>query len=254
MTRHDKHHISDELLNSYIDHQITHEERQDIKQQINHDKDLAKRVHEIQQLKQLTQLAYDDIPGSRLPDTVITEENYWPRIAAAVAIFTLGLLVGNTGILQSQEIRVDQQLNVSATTQSSPAKSVMSANKSDSALTKVLVHLTSSDIDSGLNTLNNLEQLLLDYQRKNQAVRVEVVANGKGIKLLRPDMHQIAERIASLSNQYDNVSFAACKNTIDQIELTEGRLVDLIPQVKLIESGVVEVIRRQQDGWTYIRG
>lgn len=252
MDKNSQQNISDELINSYLDHQITDEERQDILDQIDHDKKLAQRVSELQQVKQMTQLAFDDIPPSRYSDPVEPEEKYWPRIAAAAVIFTLGLLIGNTGILQSDE--TGGTIQISEITAEEQVIPEIASSKMDQALTKVLVHLTSSDIESGLNTLNNLEQLLLEYEQNNQAVRVEVVANGKGIKLLSPDMHQIADRIASLAAQYNNLSFAACKNTIDQIQLTEGRLVDLIPQIKLIESGIVEVIRRQQDGWTYIRG
>ena len=244
--------LSDELLNSYIDKQITREERQEILQQINQDKVLAKRVCQLQQLKQMTQLAFDDIPPSRYEDKQTPAEPYWPRVAAAVAIFALGLAIGDSSLLQSQD--KSMQLVSLSQPQDAAKQPIKSAKNMDNATTKVLIHLTSADVESGLNTLNNLEQLLLEYERNKQAVRVEVVANGQGIKLLRPAMHSIAQRIASLSEQYENLSFAACKNTIDEIQLSEGRLVDLIPEVKLIESGVVEVIRRQQDGWTYIRG
>ena len=244
--------LSDELLNSYVDKQITGEERQEILQQINQDKVLAKRVCELQQLKQMTQLAFDDIPSSRYEDKQTPTETYWPRVAAAVAIFALGVVIGDSGLLQTPE-NAAQQINLSKT-ENSAKQPLKTVKNMDNAVTKVLVHLTSSDVESGLNTLNNLEQLLLEYERNKKEVRVEVVANGQGIKLLRPAMHSIAARITSLTEQYDNLSFAACKNTIDEIQLSEGRLVDLIPEVKLIESGVVEVIRRQQDGWTYIRG
>ena len=96
--------------------------------------------------------------------------------------------------------------------------------------------------------------MLAEYRSKGEPVLVEVIANGGGVKLLGPDTPAIAERIAHLSASYDNLSFAACRNTIEQLQLTEGARIQLLPEVKLIDSGVVEVIRRQRDGWAYIRG
>ncbi len=231
-----KSHVSDELLNSFIDHQITNEERQELLALLNRDETLANRVCELQRIKQLTQLAYDDIPapaGNEQPD--IARKRQFP-MAASIAIFSLGLLLG-LGMMQINT-RVDLLPSLSAA----------------HAQTKVLVHLTSADVDAGLNTLDNIQQMLQEYAANQQSVVIEVVANGNGIKLLSNSNRDIARRIAALTERHDNVSFAACKNTIDQIKITNGRDIQLIPQVKLIDSGIVNVIKRQQQGWTYIRG
>jgi uncharacterized protein len=228
--------ISDELLNSFIDGQITDEERQEILELLERDKALAAKVCELQRIKQRVKLAYDQIPVSQLPETVITKSSYLPRMAAAVAIFCLGILLGTAGLHQIQK---NQQSEVLVSTD---------------AITKVLVHLTSSDSDTGLNTLTNLENMLKEYRKSGQNVRVEVVANGHAINLLRQDTTPFGPLIARLTREYKNLTFAACKNTIDQIQITNDEEIELIPQARLIESGIVEVIERQQQGWTYIRG
>lgn len=230
-------HISDELLNSFIDRQITDDERQEILSLVKHDKELANRISDLQRVKEMTRRAFDDIPASNLPDTIVPRTNYLPRIAAALAIFSLGLLIGVSGLHWN----------------SSYLQTIQTATASES-VTKVLVHLTSSDTESALNTLNNLEQMLEDYKNNGQSVRVEVVANGHGINLLREGFTPFEELISRLSREYSNLTFAACKNTIDQMQITEGQHIPLIPQVKIIDSGVVEVIQRQRQGWTYIRG
>ncbi len=231
--------VSDELLNSFIDHQLTSEERQEILSRLKRDRALSDRVCELQHLKEMTRLAFDDIPPSRLPKRVIEEPRSLPRMVAAAAIFCLGLLLGMVGLPQwgNGEDRNGQ-----------------TASARNDSLTKVLVHLSSADEAAALNTLGNLEQMLAEYRSKGEPVLVEVIANGGGVKLLGPDTPAIAERIAHLSATYDNLSFAACRNTIEQLQLTEGTRIQLIPEVKLIDSGVVEVIRRQRDGWAYIRG
>jgi uncharacterized protein len=230
--------ISEELLNSFIDGQITDEERQEILNMLEQDKVLAARVCELQRIKQRVKLAFDQIPPSNLPKTIIQKPNKMFQVAAAIAIFCLGIFLGNVGLKGAHD-------------KASPQTVAVASNKS---ITKVLVHLTSSDSENGLNTLTNLEQMLLDYRNSGQDVKVEVVANGHGIDLLRQGITPFAALIARLSAEYKNLSFAACKNTIDQMQITGDEEIDLIPQAKLIDSGIVEVIKRQQEGWTYIRG
>ncbi len=232
--------ISDELLNSFVDRQLTSEERQEILYRLKQDRKLSDRVCELQHLKEMTRLAYDDIPPSKLPKRIAGERDSWPRMAAAALIFGLGLLLGMIGLPQWSG--GDDRSGLAAST---PA---------DAHTTKVLVHLSSADPQAALNTLGNLEQMLADYRKRGEPVRVEVIANGDGIKLLGPGTPAIAGRIAALTREYDNLSFAACRNTLEQLQLTEGRHIRLIPQVRLIDSGVVEVIRRQKEGWAYIRG
>jgi uncharacterized protein len=228
--------VSDELLNSFIDGQITDEERTEILELLEHDGALASKVCELQRTKQRVQLAYEQIPQSQLPETVVKKPGFAPRLAAAVAIFSLGILLGTAGLYQVQQ----EQKNETVAT--------------NEATTKVLVHLTSSDSESGKNTLINLEKMLQEYRKNGQNVRVEVVANGHGIDLLRQGTTPFAPLIARLVKEYKNLSFAACKNTIDQIQITTDEEIELIPQAKLIDSGIVEVIERQKQGWTYIRG
>jgi len=226
--------ISDELINAFIDRQITQEERHEILLQIRQDKGLSDRVCELQHLKEITQNAFDKIPQP--PSSKQQESADVPRKVAAFAIFCIGLLLGLAGMQFNNEQTTD------------------SAQATQNSVTKVLVHLTSDNVDSGLNTLNNLQQLLDHYAQKQQQVIVEVVANGDGIKLLDTKNIAIAKRIRELTALHANLSFAACKNTIDQMRITKGLHIQLIPQVKMIDSGVVKVIERQSQGWTYIRG
>ena len=230
-----QHNVSDELLNSFIDQQIADEEREELLALIEQDETLAQRVAELQRIKDLTRYAYDDIPAPSSANRQQPRQRPFPLVAS-IAIFSFGLLLG-LGIMQMK-----------------PNAEVFSTLTADQSQTMVLVHLTSDDVDAGLNTLDNIQQMLQEYAQIQQDVVVEVVANGNGIKLLSTANRKIAARIADLTMRYDNVSFAACKNTINQLKLSKGLEIQLIPQVKLIDSGIVNVIKRQSQGWTYIRG
>ncbi len=53
--------------------------------------------------------------------------------------------------------------------------------------------------------------------------------------------------------EYDNLQFVACQNTIDQLKRDRGVTARLLPGVIVTDSGVAEIMRRQREGWVYIR-
>jgi len=57
----------------------------------------------------------------------------------------------------------------------------------------------------------------------------------------------------ALSTRYERLTFAACQNTIDRLRQDQGISVQLLPEAVIIDSGVAEVIKRQQQGWAYIQ-
>jgi intracellular sulfur oxidation DsrE/DsrF family protein len=118
---------------------------------------------------------------------------------------------------------------------------------------KVLVHLARDDDSQLSQALDDIEGLLQYYRASGQKSRVEVVVNGKGLELVRTDTSQFAGRIRQLQNEYDNLTFAACQNTIDRLQREEGITVRLLPGVITIDSGMAEIMRRQNQGWTYLQ-
>jgi intracellular sulfur oxidation DsrE/DsrF family protein len=48
----------------------------------------------------------------------------------------------------------------------------------------------------------------------------------------------------------DGVSVVACQNTMRAMELTEK---DMLPGIGYVPAGVVELMRKQQHGYAYIR-
>ena len=56
------------------------------------------------------------------------------------------------------------------------------------------------------------------------------------------------ERLQSLSNA--SVRFAACENTMRSMNVKREQL---IPFATTVDSGVAEVVRKQETGWSYIK-
>ncbi|MDO9066255.1 MAG: DsrE family protein [Chloroflexota bacterium] len=92
----------------------------------------------------------------------------------------------------------------------------------------------------------NIENLLDDLGENN--VEVELVANGGGVKALvkGPDSH--AEQIGRLAAR--RVLFAACANSLSQLEIARDTLLE---SVGVVSSGVGELVKKQVEGWAYIR-
>lgn len=94
--------------------------------------------------------------------------------------------------------------------------------------------------------LNNVENLQKAFGR--EATEIEVVAHGKGLGLILKTNEAMQERIQLISDAA--VHFAACENTMRRMNL---RREDLMPFVTTVDSGVAEVVRKQEDGWSYIK-
>ena len=104
-----------------------------------------------------------------------------------------------------------------------------------------------SDNDTGKwnLALNNARNLQSDLGAQN--VEIEIVAYGPGIAMLKTDSvvgNRIGEALGS------GVKVAACENTMHGQKLAKPDMLDGIGYVK---AGVVEIMQRQQQGWSYIR-
>jgi intracellular sulfur oxidation DsrE/DsrF family protein len=111
---------------------------------------------------------------------------------------------------------------------------------------RVVFHLGEGGKPKADMALRNIQNIMEDLGEGS--VEIELVAKGEGIiALLRaPDLH--GEQVAKLSAK--GVRFAACGNTMRQMGLTKAHLLD---GVEVVSAGVGELVRRQAQGWPYIR-
>jgi intracellular sulfur oxidation DsrE/DsrF family protein len=121
------------------------------------------------------------------------------------------------------------------------------------AANKVLIHIAHDDNSRLGQALEEVEGLLRHYREQHQSSHVEVVINGRGLELVRRDTSRHSAQIARLQKEYDNLTFAACLNTIERLQNEQGIHVRLLPGVVVIDSGMAEIMRRQIQGWTYLQ-
>lgn len=111
---------------------------------------------------------------------------------------------------------------------------------------RVVMEVSSDDPKVWEAVLNNVENL-----RKAlgpQATMVEVVAHGGGLGMLLGSNQAMAQRMASLAGE--GVVLAACENTMRRKQIARA---DLLPFVTTVDSGVAEVVRKQEEGWSYVK-
>lgn len=110
---------------------------------------------------------------------------------------------------------------------------------------RVLFAMTSPNEADWQLTLNNMRNLISGMAP--ETVEIEVVAYGPGIAFLRKGSAEAAE-IEKLESPH--VRFVACANAMRKQQLEK---TDLVAGSEVVPAGIVEVVKKQQQGWTYIK-
>ncbi len=119
------------------------------------------------------------------------------------------------------------------------------AQASQPARNKALFQVTDNDPARWNMILSNIENIRAGVG--SEGVDVELVAYGPGLVMLRGDS-SVKQRIAEALKS--GVKVNACQNTMNAMKLAPA---DMLPEIGYVPSGVVEVMRKQQQGWAYIR-
>lgn len=120
---------------------------------------------------------------------------------------------------------------------------------------RLVLQVDSSDAATINLTLNNAINVIDYYRDKKEEVEVDIVAFGPGLNMYRTDKSNVRDRIKHLSDYgYPfKIQFSACNNTKTAMERAEGHPVELIPEATVVPSGVVQIMQRQEEGWSYVR-
>ncbi|TMH68605.1 MAG: hypothetical protein E6H48_04770 [Betaproteobacteria bacterium] len=113
------------------------------------------------------------------------------------------------------------------------------------AANKVVVQVSDADPAKWNLALNNVRNLQADLGAKN--VDIEIVAYGPGIGMLKADS-VVSNRIGEALGA--GVKIVACENTMRGQKLNQP---DMLEGIGYVKAGVVEIMQRQQQGWTYLR-
>jgi len=240
--------LSDEILNAYIDQELDDIEMMRVQLVLTKNPGLQRRLQVLQQLKIMVHAAKPDGTMEPLPISAVENKNCSCQAAFGVAI----LMLAGWVIWTLLPINEHAPINI-ATTQGSEQITTKKLFDSapDHTAVKVVLHIKRSDTQSGKTLFKTISRLLATAERRKIAVRIEVLANGDGLNLLRQGMSPYAQKIHEIQNRYDNVIFIACGDTIKRRNLSLADL-RLFPEVMVVTSVNQQINLRQTQGWNVI--
>ena len=120
------------------------------------------------------------------------------------------------------------------------------AHAEDSAAkNRVVMQVSDNDPAKWNLALNNAKNLQADLGAGN--VEIEIVAYGPGIGMLKAES-VVGNRIGEALGH--GVKVSACENTMRGQKLAK---TDMLDGIGYVPAGVVEIMRKQQQGWAYVR-
>ncbi|MEW6687528.1 MAG: hypothetical protein AB1452_00425 [Pseudomonadota bacterium] len=110
---------------------------------------------------------------------------------------------------------------------------------------KVVLQVSDADPAKWNLALNNARNIQQDLGKGN--VDVEIVAYGPGLGMLKADS-KVADRLAQALD--NSVGLMACENTMRNTKVKKD---DMYGGISYVDAGVVHLMKRQREGWAYVR-
>ncbi|MDO9113388.1 MAG: DsrE family protein [Polaromonas sp.] len=110
---------------------------------------------------------------------------------------------------------------------------------------KMVIQVSDNDPAKWNLALNNAKNLQDDVGAAN--VDIEMVVYGPGINMLKlesPTGSRVADAMKA------NVKVVACENTLRAQKLSRE---DMLPAISYVPAGVTEIMKKQGEGWAYLR-
>ena len=123
--------------------------------------------------------------------------------------------------------------------------SIVPAAYAQSARNKIVIQVSDDSPQKWNLALNNARNLQDDIGA--DLVDLEIVVYGPGIGMLKGDS-PVAARVADALKS--GVKVVACENTMRAQQLGYK---DMLPKIGYVPAGVVELMKKQQEGYSYIR-
>lgn len=121
----------------------------------------------------------------------------------------------------------------------------LQANAQAPAKQRVVFQVSDNDPAKWNLALNNARNVQTELGKDN--VLIEIVAYGPGLDMLKADS-KVEMRLAQALT--DNVALFACENTMVNTKTTRA---DMYGGISYVTAGVTHLMKRQREGWAYIR-
>jgi len=110
---------------------------------------------------------------------------------------------------------------------------------------KVVFQVSDNDPAKWNLALNNARNVQADLGKEN--VEIEIVAYGPGLAMLKMES-PVSARLAQALDL--NIGLLACVNTMENTKTPKS---DMYGGIGYVQAGVTHLMKRQKEGWAYIR-
>jgi len=95
---------------------------------------------------------------------------------------------------------------------------------------------------------NALVRQISNILKLEPAASVEVVCHGPGLQFIQKGKSLVMDRLSALAAQ--KVDFVGCEFTMQQKNIKREQLLDAC---RTVPGGILEIVYRQEEGWSYIK-
>jgi intracellular sulfur oxidation DsrE/DsrF family protein len=239
--------VSDETLHAFVDGELDVAESERLIARMRDDKELAQRICALRSLQTMVRLAYIEPPvpdGRKL--RVRPRRQFVQRCAfACLAVFA--------GLIGGWSLRGTEAQSMASVPSASPSGFQVVSLTHAADPNRVLLHIDSSEPDKMRAVLDQAERLLDDADRQGRVLQLEILANSRGLDLLRAGHSPYAKRMAQMKQRHaNNLRWVACGQSIARLR-SDGEKVVLLPATQTAPTALKEIVTRLQQGWTYVR-
>jgi len=110
---------------------------------------------------------------------------------------------------------------------------------------KLIIQVSDNDPAKWALALNNAQNVQQDLGKDR--VQIEIVAYGPGLEMLKAES-KVADRLAGALDA--SVGLIACENTMTNQKVAKSAMY---PGIDYVKAGVTHIMKRQREGWAYIR-
>lgn len=242
--------LMDKELNAWLDGELDPQDAEGLEKLLRQNPPMRRHVEELREVRAYVQKAFDtktpilkNSPSQRL---------WHPRLSwglVACLLIFIGAALGWT-LHPPAAPALDPELVARG---AFTLRTVQPAVPTNDNL-NILLHISNDNHQYLLAALDETEKLLQRYQQMDREIRLEVIANASGIKLLRNDADSpYAHRVRELQERYKNLTFLVCRNTLNLLEEKRKDQVALVPGVESGASALEHVMKRLQEGWAYVK-
>ncbi|MFN3751921.1 MAG: hypothetical protein ACK4SR_11185 [Thiobacillus sp.] len=239
--------ISDETLHAFIDGQLDVTDSEALIARLRSDQALAQRVCGLRSLQSMVRLAYAEPPQPADAQPRPPRGRPFVQRCAMGCLILLAGLVAGWGVRGVMEAEAPARTPLAALEGYQP---VSLARQPDP--NRIMLHLDSDDPARMAAVLDRAEAMLDEAERQGRAIELEVVANSRGINLMRDGVSPHAARIVRMTKRHANLHLVACSQTIARFT-GQGEKVELLPVTQAAPTAIGEIVTRLQQGWTYVK-